>query len=746
MLADALNLSPNESAPLFRAARTLDADEILRATPLAAAALALSSPGRSAPPLPLTLFVGREGEVAKLVELVRRPTVRLVTVTGPGGVGKTRLVVQAVQALRDDFPSIVYVSLAPVRDPALLFPTVAQHLNVPDAPAMPLMERLRAFLADQQLLLVLDNLEHLLEAVPAMADLLAGCPRLTILCTCRTNLNLSGEHRVPLAPLPADEARMLFLARVQALAPDYALTDPLLPVADAICARLDRLPLAIELAAARVPTIAPRALLARLEHRLDLLTDGPRDLPPRLRSLRDTIAWSYELLPRDQQRLFRHLGLFIGGFTLAAAEAVPDYGGETFAALSNLVAASLVILITGRDDEPRYTMLETIREFALERLRAAGEEPAGRWRHADYYRGLAEETLPSLDGPEVREAIARIDLELDNCRAAMSWTLEQSADPRVAETGVRLVGALWRIWRFVPGGDQKLTRDRLAEGLAWIERMLPLRDGMPVEAITEALLAATGFTYALRDDFERSQALAEELLTRARAEGYPYGEYWAIYALGALARVRGDLAAARRFFSQARDLAPAIRNPDNHVAIALHDLGEVDLLAGDPAAATRHWEEALRISQGTGNTWVIGTVAAEMGRGLFTQGQLALAARRLRQGVCAFANLGRGNDVHAALVDLARVALASDAPVRAARLLGLAETFPYYQSFQSYHTEGKERVAGDVQARLGEAAFTVAVEDGHHFVWSEALAEIDSLIGMLGDAVASAPPSSLPMD
>jgi predicted ATPase len=370
------------------------------------------------------VFVGREREVATLVELLRRPTVRLVTITGPGGVGKTRLVVRAAETLRDDFPSTVFVPLAPVRDPALLFPTVAQYLGVPDAPATPVLARLQAFLADQQLLLVLDNVEHLLATMPAVTDLLAGCPRLTILCTCRTNLNLSGEHRVPLAPLPADEARTLFLARVQALVPDYALTEPLVPVVDAICARLDGLPLAIELAAARVPTIPPRALLARLAHRLDLLTDGPRDVPPRLRSMRDTIAWSYELLPRDQQRLFRHLGLFINGFTLAAAAAVTGDGGEPFTALAGLVAASLVLLTGGRADESRYTMLETIREFALEQRRAAGEEPAGRRRHADYYRGLAEDALPRLDGPEVREAFARVDLELGNCRAAMAWALD----------------------------------------------------------------------------------------------------------------------------------------------------------------------------------------------------------------------------------------------------------------------------------------------------------------------------------
>ncbi|HEV2073865.1 MAG TPA: AAA family ATPase [Thermomicrobiales bacterium] len=254
-------------------------------------------PDIGAVPKLLTAFVGRDRELTAVVDLLRRPDVRLVTVTGTGGVGKTRLALRAAEDSHDTFDRVVFIPLAAVRDPVMLLPTVAHYLNVPDTPDTPLLSRPRALLSNQQLLLVLDVVEHLLDAVPAVAELLAACPRLTILCTCRTNLNVSGEHLLPLAPLPGEEARALFIERVRALVPGFTATDEVADVIDAICAQLDGLPLAIELAASRVPMLPPRALLARLEHRLDLLTGGPRDAPPRLHAMRDAISWSHDLLP-----------------------------------------------------------------------------------------------------------------------------------------------------------------------------------------------------------------------------------------------------------------------------------------------------------------------------------------------------------------------------------------------------------------------------------------------------------------
>jgi predicted ATPase/DNA-binding CsgD family transcriptional regulator len=682
-------------------------------------------------PQPLTTFIGRERDVATVADFLRRPDVRLLTVTGTGGVGKTRLALRATEAARDAFDSTAFVSLASVREPSMLLLTVAQHLNVPDAPDQPLLSRLLVFLADRLQLLVLDNLEHLLDAVPVVVDLLAGCPRLTILCTCRVKLNVSGEHLLPLDPLPGDEARALFVDRVRAVIPGFTLTDELRPVVDAICTRLDGLPLALELAASRVPALPPRALLARLEHRLDLLTNGPRDAPPRLRDMRDAIGWSHGLLPREQQILFRRLGVFIGGFTLAAAEAVASDEIDVVEAISALVAASLVVPIDGVADEPRYTMLETIREFALERLEHASEAPAVRARHAEYFQRLAEVAIPHYDGPDVRLASDRVDIELDNCRAAMAWALEVHD----AETGLRLAGALWRIWWFAQATGGTPWRDRVSEGRDWIERMLPMREGLPVEALTEALIGGVGLAHMLGDD-DQGHVLGEELLTRSRAEGYSYGEYWALGLLGITADARGDVGTARRYFEHALSHASDIRNPDNHAALAHLYLGTIALRAGNPEAAAGHLEKALKLSHDTGNSWLIALAAAAQGRTLLHQGDAARAATLTREGLLAFTEQRNLPEIHACLVDLALVALRADQPAHGARLLGVAGAFPSHEDEADY-------IAGavaDTQSRIGEAAFTAEFEAGRDLTWDEVLKEIDALIETLADTSAAPPP------
>ncbi len=273
-------------------------------------------------PVPLTSFVGREREINTVADLLRCPDVRLLTLTGTGGIGKTRLALRVVDEVANKYDDgVAFVALAAVRDPDLVLPAVAQVLNVPDAAGQPLADRLQAYLADRNLLLVLDNVEHLLDAAVQFVNLLATSPGLTILCTSRTRLGLSGEHVFTLAPLTTEVARQLFEERAQALTQAFALNDDLAATVDAICDRLDGLPLAIELAAARTNVLPPRALLARLEHRLDVLADGPRDAPTRLRDMRGAIAWSHDLLMEQEQVLFRRLGVFIGGFTLEAAQA-----------------------------------------------------------------------------------------------------------------------------------------------------------------------------------------------------------------------------------------------------------------------------------------------------------------------------------------------------------------------------------------------------------------------------------------
>jgi len=309
---------------------------------------------------PLTTFVGREREIDDVSALLLRPGTRLLTITGSGGIGKTRLSLQIVERVRRHFDDgAAIIPLAMIRDPAQVPTELVRVLGVPDVPGEPVMSRLQAFLADRQMLVMLDNLEHLPDSALLVAELLATCPRLTILATSRTRMNVSGEHLFPLDTLDAVEARELFVMRSRAIVPSFAVTDGTSTVIDAICDRLDRLPLAIELAAARVAELPPRALLARLDSRLDLLSGGPGDVPDRHRDMRGAIAWSQDLLSGNEQAVYRRLGVFIGGFTLESAGSGAGVGGDVLAEGTALLRANLLRPIDGVGGEPRLTLLGT---------------------------------------------------------------------------------------------------------------------------------------------------------------------------------------------------------------------------------------------------------------------------------------------------------------------------------------------------------------------------------------------------
>ena len=441
-------------------------------------------------PMQPTPLIGREREVRAVLDLVVRDEVRLVTLTGPGGTGKTRVGIEVAATLLAEFDDgAFFVDLAPLRDPALVVPAIAQTLGVHDLGAGSVLDKLIAHVQDKRLLLLLDNFEHVLPAGPALSSLLSACPRLKILATSRAALHLRGERELPVPPLALPEpghpsradnlstyaAIALFVQRAADVRPDFRMGDQDAPLVVEICRRLDGLPLAIELAAARIKHLTPQSMLLRLERRLPFLIGGARDLPERQQTLRSTISWSYDLLGEDERLGLDRLACFAGGCTLEAIEAIwdPDKGSDVSVLdiVASLVDKSLVRRLDGQDGTLRFTMLETVREFATERLAASGEEQIVRRRHAEYYVTFAELARGHLRGPNVRTWLDRLEAEHDNLRIALAWgvsTVER------AEAGADAVGA-------VSGIE---LASRIARACAWFWCLRGhLRQGLAYEAL-----------------------------------------------------------------------------------------------------------------------------------------------------------------------------------------------------------------------------------------------------------------------
>jgi predicted ATPase/class 3 adenylate cyclase len=687
-------------------------------------------------PTQRTSFIGREHDVATVRDLLMYGDGGIVTLTGPAGTGKTRLALAVAVAVEEHFEDgVCFVGLASVAEPDLVVSAIVRALGLQEAQGMSQEETLRGYLRDRHMLLILDNFEHLLRAAPVVADLLATCPRLKVLATSRSVLRLYGEQdfRVPplalpdLAHLPPEHeldrfsAVALFAQRARAVRPEFAISPENGADVANICARLDGLPLAIELAAARIGLLSARAMLRHLEDAkgsatLDLLTAGPRDVPTRHQTLRDAIGWSYDLLDPAEQALFRRLAIFVGGFTLDAALVVApaDAGSDrdqstspadAMIAILNSVA-SLVdkSLLQKRPEEhgaePRFFMLETMREYGLERLEAEGELDATRRRHAAYFAALAEEGERWVRGSRQAEWLARLDEEYPNLRSALAWSLVP--DGADVQLGTRLAGALWVFW---------YRRGSLREGSRFAEQALAVNPhASPLDRAK--LRTADGAMTRMRGEFARAETLLEEGAALYRGLGDPEGLGWALSHLGLVKQWLGHLdegvaileesLALRRPLGDARGISRSLfqlavaehfrqsyeraaeryaealefqrRLEDNWgMGRLLGCLGKVALVQGQVDRAAELFDDAWHRSGVVEDHWGIAQALAGLGSVAAARGDLDQAAPLLKEGLTTFRDVGSGDRVVECIQDLASLAKRSGAVEQAVRLWGVGE-------------------------------------------------------------------------